>query len=91
MKLGLLVERINWIEKVVAVEKQVRFFLMVREKGLVPCCKPEPLAVDAGGRNEETSSKYAAGVRIKQVPSRRQQQRGVGAAGNDYILWRKIN
>jgi hypothetical protein len=32
------------------------------------------LAVDAGGRNEETYSKYAVGARIKQVPSRRQQQ-----------------
>jgi len=36
------------------------------------------LAVAAGGRNEETSSKYAVGARIKQVPSRRQQQRVVG-------------
>jgi len=33
------------------------------------------LAVGAGGRNEETFSKYAAGALIKQVPSRRQQQR----------------
>jgi len=30
------------------------------------------LAVVAGGRNEETNSKYAAGVRVKQLPSRRQ-------------------
>jgi len=36
------------------------------------------LAVVAGGRNEETYSKYAEGARIKQLPSRRQQQRGVG-------------
>ena len=54
------------------------------------------LAVVAGGslgdrRNEETYSKYAAGARIKQHPSRRQQQRGLRADGNDYILWRKIN
>jgi len=34
------------------------------------------VAVDAGGSNEETYSKYAAGARIKQYPSRRQQQRG---------------
>jgi hypothetical protein len=33
------------------------------------------LAVVGGGRNEETYSKYAAGVRIKQLPSRRQQRR----------------
>jgi len=36
------------------------------------------LAVVAGGRNEETYSKYAVGARIKQLPSRRQQQRGEG-------------
>ncbi|MHC4397347.1 MAG: hypothetical protein ACYS1A_17040 [Planctomycetota bacterium] len=47
------------------------------------CKLNKSLVVDAGGRNEETSSKYAAGARIKQVPSRRQQQRGVGADGND--------
>jgi len=41
------------------------------------------LAVVAGGRNEETYSKYAVGERIKQVPSRRQRQRGVGADGKD--------
>ncbi|MHC4397387.1 MAG: hypothetical protein ACYS1A_17240 [Planctomycetota bacterium] len=39
------------------------------------------VAVVAGGRDEETYSKYAVGARIKQVPSRRQQQRGVGADG----------
>ena len=33
------------------------------------------LAVVGGGRNEETSSKYAVGRRIKQFPSRRQQRR----------------
>ena len=31
-----------------------------------------------GGRNEETYSECAVGVRIKQLPSRRQQQRGNG-------------
>ena len=35
------------------------------------------VGVVAGGRNEETHSKYAAGARIKQIPSRRQQQRPV--------------
>jgi len=39
------------------------------------------LAVVAGGRNEETSSKYAVGARIKQLPSRRQQQRRFGVVG----------
>ena len=33
------------------------------------------LAVDVGGHNEETYSKYSVGARIKQLPSRRQQQR----------------
>ncbi|MHC4396333.1 MAG: hypothetical protein ACYS1A_11830 [Planctomycetota bacterium] len=31
-KKGEILERIYWIEKVVAVEKQYDFFLMVREK-----------------------------------------------------------
>jgi len=44
------------------------------------------LAVVAGGRNEETYSKYAVGARIKQLPSRRQQQRGVGG-GWEWIYW----
>jgi hypothetical protein len=87
-KKGEILERIYWIEKVFAVEKQVCvfFILMVREKFgggrdvevVVPCCKPGPLAVVAGGplrgrHHEETTSKCAAGARIKQVPSRRQQ------------------
>jgi hypothetical protein len=39
-----------------------------------------PNAGAAGGRNEETSSKYAEGIRKKRYPSRRQQQQifGVG-------------
>ena len=37
------------------------------------------LAVVGGGRNEEAYRKNAAGVRIKQLPSRRQQQRGNGS------------
>jgi len=46
------------------------------------CKLTKSLAVDAGGRNEETYSKYAAGARIKQRPSRRQQQRG---AQNEWL------
>ncbi|MHC4397853.1 MAG: hypothetical protein ACYS1A_19585, partial [Planctomycetota bacterium] len=38
------------------------------------CKLTQSLAVVAGGQHEETTSKYAAGARIKQVPSRRQQQ-----------------
>jgi hypothetical protein len=34
----------------------------------------EKVAGAAGGRNEETYSKYAEGIRVEQYPSRRQQQ-----------------
>jgi len=39
------------------------------------------LAGVGGGRNEETTSKYAVGARIKQLPSRRQQQLREGKNG----------
>ena len=36
------------------------------------------IAVAAGGRNEETYSKYAEGIRKRKYPSRRQQQQFFG-------------
>jgi hypothetical protein len=48
-KKGEILERTYWIEKVGAVEKQVRFFLMVRKK--VWC---GGVALGGGGRDVES-------------------------------------
>jgi hypothetical protein len=39
-------------------------------------------AVAAGGRDEETYSKYAEGIRERQYPSRRQQQQILKCGGS---------
>jgi hypothetical protein len=40
------------------------------------------VAVVSGGRDEETCSKYAEGIRVKQYPSRRQQQQVLKRVGS---------
>ncbi len=42
--------------------------LRVKWGGEIPMCSA------AGGRNEETYSKYAEGIRVKKCPSRRQHK-----------------
>jgi hypothetical protein len=49
--MGLLMERIYWIEKVVAVEKQVRFFLIFGETQI-----PSTLGTGAQRKEENNFS-----------------------------------